>query len=577
VRPRLLSVPLALLLLAPAPAAAQSTAEPVDPARTACPPSLVPGGRYDDVRSDSLPALAVDCLSEHALLLGTGPGSFSPTTSIVRAHVAVLLDRLSAYAVQASGSGAERTGEADFDDLDREPPSVVAAIGRIAAEGVVLGSDADGDGRASFRPREPITRGQAAAVLRRALDSVSALATGASAMRQAPSGNSFDDDDGSVFEDDIEVLVAEGIAAGTGPRRFSPEATLTRQQLALFVARVLEVEAAAGRVPSRWAPGGRPLDGGRPVAQPGPAQEVARGLSVPWGLAPLPGGGALVSERDSALVKRVDADGTVTTLGQVPGVVPGGEGGLLGLALSPSYASDGFVHAYLTAQSDNRVVRFRLDPGPVDVQPLLTGIPKASIHNGGRLRFGPDGLLYVGTGDAAVTSRSPDAGSPAGKVLRIAPDGAVPADNPYPGSPVLSVGHRNVQGLAFDSGGRLWISELGQNTWDEVNLVRAGRDYGWPTTEGVERVPGLVDPSVQWTPAEASPSGATIAAGSLWVAALRGQRLWQVPLVDGVASRPRAHLVGEAGRLRAVEQASDGSLWVLTNESDARVLRIPLG
>jgi glucose/arabinose dehydrogenase len=572
---RYLLVPvLALAVVAPAlPAVAQEAAAPVDPAATACPPGQVPGGRYDDVPPDGEQALAVDCLTAHGLLRGRTDAVFDRVAGMPRAQVAVLLDRVSAYAVQASGSRAARTGTASFDDLGSEPAEVRAAVGRLVEEGVLRGSR-EGD-RQVFRPRELLSRGQMAAVLRRSLDGVSRLATGSAAPRRAPV-DAFDDDEGSVFEDDIGVVAAEGLAAGTGPRRFTPGAPVTRQQMALFVARLLEVEAAAGRVPPRWASGGGPLTS-RAVAVPGAATEVARGLSLPWSLAPLPGGGALVSERDSALVKRVDPDGRVTTLGAVPGVVAGGEGGLLGLALSPSFASDGLVYAYLTSSSDNRVVRFRLAPGPVEVRTVLTGIPKASIHNGGRLRFGPDGMLYVGTGDAAVTSRASDPGSLGGKVLRTTPDGGVPAGQ---ASRVLSRGHRNVQGLAFDDAGRLWASELGQSTFDEVNLVRAGRDHGWPVVEGLGRRAPYVDPQVTWSPAEASPSGATVAAGSLWVAALRGQRLWQVPLAGepsaAVAARPRAHLVGAAGRLRDVQQVADGSLWVLTNEPDARVLRVPL-
>jgi glucose/arabinose dehydrogenase len=569
VRRSLLVPLLAVALTAPVlPAGAQEAAAPVDPATTACPPSVVPGGRYDDVPPDGEQALAVDCLTAHGLLRGSTDAVFDRVAGMPRAQVAVLLDRVSAYAVQASGSRAVRSGTASFDDMGAEPAEVRAAVGRLVDEGVLRGSR-DGN-RDVFRPRELLTRGQMAAVLRRSLDSVSRLATGTAAPRRAPV-DAFDDDEGSVFEDDIGVVAAEGLAAGTGPRRFGPGEPVTRQQMSLFVARLLEVEAAAGRVPPRWAAGGRPLSG-RPVAVPGAPSEVARGLRLPWSLAPLPGGGALVSERDTAVLKRVAADGAVTVLGSVPGVVPGGEGGLMGLALSPSFASDGLVYAYLTAANDNRVVRFRLEPGPTGVQPVVIGIPKASTHNGGRIRFGPDGLLYVGTGDAQVTSRSPDPASLGGKVLRVRPDGT--------GLQVWSRGHRNVQGLAFDDAGRLWTTEFGQNAFDEVNLLRPGRDHGWPAVEGLSRRAPYVDPQVTWTPAEASPSGTTFAAGSLWVAALRGQRLWQVPLAGepsaGVAARPRAHLVGAAGRLRDVQQVADGSLWVLTNESDGRVLRVPL-
>jgi glucose/arabinose dehydrogenase len=533
---------------------------------------------FTDVPPGDATALAIDCVAGYGIARGSRSGSYDRTSSVTRGQMALFLDRVTAYALQAAGSPAQRdASDVGFDDLGAVLPEVRQAVNRLAREGVVQGSDADGDGRPSYRPAEAVTRGQMAALLRRTAASVQTLLQGS--PRSAPQpANAFTDDDGSVFERDIDAVAAAGIAAGTGGGRFSPALPVTRQQMAVFLARLLEVEVEAGVIRSRYAEGGRPLD--QPPATPavpGAPTEVARGLSLPWGLAVLPGGGALVSERDTALVKRVAADGTVTSLGQVPGVVPGGEGGLLGLALSPSYASDGLVYAYLTAGSDNRVVRFRLSPGPVDVAPVVTGIPKGSIHNGGRIAFGPDGNLYVGTGDAGVTSRSQDLGTSAGKVLRVRPDGTLPADNPFAGSNVWSLGHRNVQGLGFDAAGRLYASELGQNTFDEVNVVVRGGNYGWPVVEGRGGDSRFVDPVVTWSPAESSPSGAVVAGGSFWVAALRGQRLWQVPLDgQGGVQAPRAHFTGQFGRLRAVAQVPDGALWVLTNESPGRVLRVPL-
>jgi glucose/arabinose dehydrogenase len=187
-------------------------------------------------------------------------------------------------------------------------------------------------------------------------------------------------------------------------------------------------------------------------------------------------------------------------------------------------------------------------------------------------------MLYIGTGDAGQSSLAQDRSSLGGKVLRVRPDGSVPPDNPFPGSPVFSLGHRNVQGLGFDADGRLYASELGQNAFDEINVLRAGGNYGWPVVEGRGGDPRFVEPVVTWTPAEASPSGAVVAAGSFWVAALRGQRLWQVQL-DGAGGvgQVRHHFAGQFGRLRAVAQSPDCGLWVLTNESDARLLRIGLG
>jgi len=312
---------------------------------------------------------------------------------------------------------------------------------------------------------------------------------------------------------------------------------------------------------------------------------LARGLEAPWGLAFLPGGDALISERDSGRLLQVRPDGSVRVLGRLAGVNASGEGGLLGVAVSPHFASDGLVYAYHTAASDNRIVRFRLDA--LDrPRPIVTGIPVSGIHNGGRLVFGPDGMLYAGTGDASTRGHSQDLSSLGGKILRMTPDGRPPADNPVPGSLVFSRGHRNVQGLAFDSSGRLFASEFGQNRFDEVNRIVAGGNYGWPEVEGAGGEPRFRDPLVTWDPDEASPSGAAIAGGALYVAALKGERLWRIPLDGrGGLGRPQALFVGEFGRLRHVALAPDGSLWILTSNRDGRgdpaadddrIVRVPL-
>ena len=301
----------------------------------------------------------------------------------------------------------------------------------------------------------------------------------------------------------------------------------------------------------------------------GEPEVLVTGLQAPWGLDFLPDGAALVTERDTARVLRVPADGgeatVVTTIEQA---APAGEGGLLGLAVSPDFAADGAVYAYVTTARDNRVVRFTLDD-PSTVEPVLTGIPKGRVHNGGRIEFGPDGLLHVGTGDTGDTSLAQDPRSLGGKVLRMLPSGA-PVE--AGGSLVLSSGHRNVQGLAFDDAGRVYAVEFGQNEFDEVNVVSEGTNGGWPLVEGRgDGGRGFLEPIVTWRPSEASPSGAAVVGDSLYVAALRGQRLWRVPL-DGTggAGEPQALLQGEFGRLRAAERAPDGSLWLLTSNRDGR-------
>ena len=302
----------------------------------------------------------------------------------------------------------------------------------------------------------------------------------------------------------------------------------------------------------------------------GPAGQVsvlATGLEAPWGIAFLPGGDALVTERDSARILRVPAGGgTPTEVQRLSEVDGDGEGGLLGIAVPPTYARDKLVYVYYSTAQDNRIARMRLGQPP---QPIVTGIPRSGIHNGGRLVFGPDGYLYAGTGDATEGGRSQDTRSLGGKILRMTPDGKPAPGNPFDNL-VWTYGHRNVQGLVFDRAGRLWASEFGQNRFDEINLIRAGKNYGWPTVEGATDDPRFAAPLVTWRTSEASPSGVTIAGSTLYVAALRGERLWEVPLDGDRTGTPRAALEGRYGRLRAAQLAPDGSVWILTSNRDGR-------
>jgi glucose/arabinose dehydrogenase len=317
---------------------------------------------------------------------------------------------------------------------------------------------------------------------------------------------------------------------------------------------------------------------------------LATHLEVPWSFAFLPGGDALVTERDSGKLLRVSSSGEVQEIQTLP-EGGSGEGGLLGVAVSPDYEDDRYIYAYYTTRVDNRVVRFRMGERP---EPILTGIPVNTYHDGGRIRFGPDGMLYVSTGDAGESGNSQDRNSLGGKILRVEPDGSVPPDNPFPGNPVYSYGHRNVEGLAWDSEGQLYASEFGASTWDEVNRIEAGENYGWPAVEGRGgEDQGYVDPITVWPTSEASPSGAEIMVegaipqweGDLFVAALRGERLWHLELNDSGEVVDREKLLdGEVGRVRDVIQAPDGSLWVSTSnydsygnpvsEQDDRILRL---
>jgi len=295
-------------------------------------------------------------------------------------------------------------------------------------------------------------------------------------------------------------------------------------------------------------------------------ETVATGLDVPWGLAFLPDGSALVAERDTGKVLQVSAGaGQPRQVFRVPGVAAAGEGGLLGLAVAPDYAETRWVYAYYTAAEDNRIVRFKIGGGRPEV--IFDGIDKARIHNGGRIAFGPDKMLYVGTGDAGERSASQDADDSNGKILRLTPDGEPAPGNPTAGSPVWSLGHRNVQGLAWAADGTMYGIEFGQNRFDEVNKIEPGENYGWPEVEGTGNDSRYVDPLVTWRTTEASPSGAAIAGDTLYVAGLRGERLWTVPLDGG---EPRAELSGRYGRLRTVAVAPDGALWLTTSNTDGR-------
>jgi glucose/arabinose dehydrogenase len=252
-------------------------------------------------------------------------------------------------------------------------------------------------------------------------------------------------------------------------------------------------------------------------------------------------------------------------------VEPYGEGGLLGVAVSPSFDRDRLVYLYLSTHSDNRIVRLGYTGGHLGPpHPVLTGIPRGPIHNGGRLAFGPDGMLWAATGEHAEPGLAQDRHSLGGKILRMTPEGRPAPGNPF-GTVVWSYGHRNVQGLAWDGAGRMYASELGQDRFDEVNRIEKGHNYGWPVIEGAGGRGRHTDPELTWTTGEASPSGAAIAGGSLWVAALRGERLWQVPLSPaGQVGRPVPHVTSDYGRLREVVRAPDGSLWVTTSNRDGR-------
>lgn len=308
----------------------------------------------------------------------------------------------------------------------------------------------------------------------------------------------------------------------------------------------------------------------QPVGDPVP---VAVGLTSPWSVVPVPGapGEALISERDTGVILHLAADGSLTPITTVPGVVHEGEGGLLGLAVLDD-SGERWLYAYLTTASDNRIVRMPLSADLEVGAPLevLTGLAKARNHNGGRIAFGPDGMLYATVGDAGRPSVAQDRGSLNGKILRMTPEGGAPDDNPFDGSLVYSLGHRNPQGLAWDDADQLWAAEFGQDTWDEVNRIEAGGNYGWPEVEGVGGRSEFIDPVVQWGTDDASPSGLTYIDGTFFLAALGGERVWVLYPTDDGGLSPVEWFTGQFGRIRDVVPAADGSLWFLTNNTDGR-------
>ena len=251
-----------------------------------------------------------------------------------------------------------------------------------------------------------------------------------------------------------------------------------------------------------------------------------------------------------------------------------GEGGLLGIAVHPEFETNSFVYVYYTYESDenlaNRVVRYRKEgEALVDEKSIIDDIPGARFHDGGRIKFGPDGHLYVTTGDSLATELSQDKKSLVGKILRLKDDGSLPPDNPVTGTYVYSFGHRNPQGLAWDGEGRLWSTEHGQSGTDELNLIEPGKNYGWPTARGDEKATGLESPMIHSGRGTWAPAGMAYFESSIYYTGLRGQSLYEFEIGD---TELRRHLNKNFGRLRDVVVGPDNFLYILTSNRDGRAI-----
>lgn len=300
----------------------------------------------------------------------------------------------------------------------------------------------------------------------------------------------------------------------------------------------------------------------------GAVSTLATGVDVGWGLGFMPDGTGIYTERNTFNVYKLTKAGRKTLLGKVPNSqTTGGEGGLMGIEISPNFRVDHYLYFLHSSSDGNRVARMKLENNALSgYTVLLGGMEKSRFHNGGRLRFGPDGKLYASMGDAQSSSRAQDKKSLNGKILRINADGSIPSDNPF-GNAVWSLGHRNPQGLDFDSKGRLWQAEFGNSTMDEVNLIQKGGNYGWPHCEGTAgSCSGYIAPKKTWPTAAASPSGLTIINGHVFVATTRGERVYRLRVdVSSNLVEQRTYFQGTYGRLRTVEVDHDGDIWLTTS------------
>ncbi len=302
---------------------------------------------------------------------------------------------------------------------------------------------------------------------------------------------------------------------------------------------------------------------------------IADNLQIPWEIAFLPDGDLLVTERPGT-IKRIGKEQKTYI---IEGVRHIGEGGLLGMALHPRFSENQWIYLYLTTKNGdgliNRVERYRFaEDNLSEKKIIIDNIPGAAYHDGGRIAFGPDGYLYITTGDAGNPNLAQDVDSLAGKILRLKDDGSVPDDNPF-GNAIWSYGHRNSQGLAWDDKGRLWATEHGRSGvlsgLDELNLIKKGKNYGWPSIQGDERKEAMETPIAQSGPDETlAPAGIIFFDGSLFFGGLRGESLYEAKILDDNKISLKSHFRQEFGRIRTVILGPDGYLYITTSNTDGR-------
>lgn len=314
--------------------------------------------------------------------------------------------------------------------------------------------------------------------------------------------------------------------------------------------------------------------GAMPKSGQGTAEVIATGLQIPWELVFLPDSSLLITERPGTL-KKIETE--TKKIINVPGVHHVGEGGLLGICLHPDFEKNHYLYLYLTTKTDrglmNRVERYRFQDDKLDNRTvIIENIPGASSHDGGRIKFGPDRLLYITTGDAEDSAQAQDTNSLAGKILRLTDEGKIPGDNPF-GNAIYSYGHRNPQGITWDGigDGRLWATEHGSTATDEINLIEKGKNYGWPVIRGDQKKEGMESPKLQSGTSTWAPAGLVFFKGKLFFTGLRGEALYEVAVTrEGKLESFKTHLKGEFGRLRAIAVSPDGYLYITTSNRDGR-------